>query len=73
VDSVIETVLREYELRSDAELKQMRELPPAEAMKRIDEFLLAVGPATGQLTHATPFFLNHASIRSHPSLASFGR
>jgi hypothetical protein len=24
-------------------------------------------------TQATPFFLNHSSIRAHPSLASLGR
>lgn len=49
MDSAIETVLREYEQRSAAEMKRMTELPPAEMMKHIDEFLLAVGPATGQL------------------------
>jgi predicted O-methyltransferase YrrM len=30
-------------------MKRIQELPPAEFTKRIDEFLLAVGPATGQL------------------------
>jgi predicted O-methyltransferase YrrM len=49
VDAAIETVLREYDLRSAAEMKRMQELPPAEMMKHIDEFLLPVGPATGQL------------------------
>lgn len=49
MDSAIETVLHEYHQRSDAEMKRMRELPPAEALKNIDELLLAVGPATGQL------------------------
>jgi predicted O-methyltransferase YrrM len=49
VDSAIETVLREYDQRSEAEMKRMREMPPADMMKHIDEFLLPVGPATGQL------------------------
>jgi len=49
MDSAIETVLREYDLRSAAEMKRMQELPPAEMMKHIDEFVLPVGPATGQL------------------------
>ena len=48
MDAAIETVLREYHQRSDAEMKRMREMP-AEALKNIDELLLAVGPATGQL------------------------
>ena len=49
MDNAIETVLSEYHQRSAAEMKRMQELPPAEMMKHIDEFLLPVGPATGQL------------------------
>jgi predicted O-methyltransferase YrrM len=49
VDSAIEAVLRRYEERAAAETKRMQELAPAEFTKHIDEFLLAVGPATGQL------------------------
>jgi hypothetical protein len=49
VDSAIEAVLRRYEERAAAETKRTQELPPAEFTKHIDEFLLAVGPATGQL------------------------
>jgi predicted O-methyltransferase YrrM len=49
MDSAIETVLREYDQRSEAEMKRMREMPPADMMKHIDDFLLPVGPATGQL------------------------
>jgi predicted O-methyltransferase YrrM len=49
MDAAIETVLREYDQRSAAEMKRMQELPPAEMMQHIDEFLLPVGPATGQL------------------------
>jgi predicted O-methyltransferase YrrM len=49
VDSAIEAVLRRYEERAAAETKRMQELAPAEFTKHIDEFLLAVGPATGRL------------------------
>ena len=49
MDSAIETVLREYDQRAEAEMKRMREMPPAEMAKHIDELLLPVGPATGQL------------------------
>ena len=49
MDQTIETVLREYDQRAEAEMKRMREMPPADMMKHIDEFLLPVGPATGQL------------------------
>jgi len=49
MDNAIETVLRDYDQRAEAEMKRMREMPPAEMAKHIDEFLLPVGPATGQL------------------------
>lgn len=49
MDNAIETVLREYDQRAEAEMKRMQSLPPAEMMQHIDEFLLPVGPATGQL------------------------
>ena len=49
MDTAIEIVLREYEQRATAEMKRMQELPPAEMLQHIDEFLLPVGPATGQL------------------------
>ena len=49
MDAAIETVLREYDQRAEAEMKRMQALPPAEMMQHIDEFLLPVGPATGQL------------------------
>jgi predicted O-methyltransferase YrrM len=42
-------VPRQYERRGADEMKRMQELSPAEFTKRIDEFLQAVGPATGQL------------------------
>jgi predicted O-methyltransferase YrrM len=49
MDRSIENILRNYDERAEAEMKRMRELPPAEMMKHIDEFLLPVGPATGEL------------------------
>ncbi len=49
MDAAIETVLREYDQRAATEMKRMQALPPAEMMKHIDDFLLPVGPATGQL------------------------
>jgi predicted O-methyltransferase YrrM len=49
MDPAIEAVLSEYHQRSEAENKRMRDMPPAEMGKHIDEFLLPVGPATGQL------------------------
>jgi predicted O-methyltransferase YrrM len=49
MDNATETVLLEYHQRSKAEMKRMREMPPADMLKHIDELLLAVGPATGQL------------------------
>jgi hypothetical protein len=45
--SAIQTVLGEYDQRSAAEMKRMQALTPSEMMKRIDDFLLPVGPATG--------------------------
>ena len=49
MDAAIETILREYDQRAAVEMKRMQALPPAEMMQHIDEFLLPVGPATGQL------------------------
>lgn len=49
MDAAIEAVLREYDQRSAVEMKRIQALPPAEMMKHIDEFLLPVGPATGEL------------------------
>ena len=49
MDRAIETVLRQYDQGAADEMKQLQELPAGEFAKRIDEFLLAVGPATGQL------------------------
>ena len=48
MDKQIEELLRAYEQRSAKEWALMDELGVADAAKRIDEFLLAVGPSTGQ-------------------------
>jgi predicted O-methyltransferase YrrM len=47
MDPAIEKVLHEFEARSARESDQMRGMPDME--RHIDEFLLSVGPATGQL------------------------
>lgn len=49
MDTAIATVLREYEQRATAEMRRMQQMPPADMLKHIDEFLLPVGPATGEL------------------------
>jgi predicted O-methyltransferase YrrM len=49
MDKAVQTVLSEYEVRAEIESKRMHEMDPAVFAKHLDEFLLAVGPATGQL------------------------
>lgn len=49
MDSSVEAVLREYDQRAETEMQRMRGLAPGEFMSHLDEFLLPVGPATGQL------------------------
>jgi predicted O-methyltransferase YrrM len=49
MDQTVESVLREYEKRSDAETERNRNMDDKEFFKHRDEFLLSVGPATGQL------------------------
>jgi predicted O-methyltransferase YrrM len=49
MDSVVTALLAEYEARSAAEWKLYGEISRAEAGRRIDEFLLCVGPETGGL------------------------
>lgn len=51
MEQAVASVLAEYERRSAAEWQTMASLPSAEVGKRLDEFLLAVGPDTGQLMH----------------------
>jgi predicted O-methyltransferase YrrM len=49
MDAAFESVLQEYSARSEAELKRMRELDRAEHERVRDQFLLAIGPGSGQL------------------------
>jgi predicted O-methyltransferase YrrM len=49
MDQAVESILREYEKRSDAETERNRTMDDKEFFRHRDEFLLSVGPATGQL------------------------
>src|SRR5262245_5005119 len=48
MDTAIEKILREFEKRADEESERMR-ADPGVMQRQLDEFLLSVGPATGQL------------------------
>jgi len=45
----VATILREFEKRSAIELEEMRRMEKSGTQRHLDDFLLAVGPATGQL------------------------
>lgn len=49
MDSRVEAVLAEYDRRSKREMALMNQLPPEEVMRRVDEFLISIGPDTGIL------------------------
>jgi len=49
MDQSVASVLRDYEKRSDAENVRFNAMSDDEFVKHRDEFLLSVGPATGQL------------------------
>lgn len=49
MDQAVETVLHDYEKRSEEENKLTNNLMDADWVKHRDKYLLAVGPATGQL------------------------
>ena len=49
MEKAVEAVLAEYEARSEREWKLLRALSPEERDRRIDEFLISVGRATGTL------------------------
>lgn len=51
MDQAVRDLLAEYEARADAESQVMAGLPLAELAPRIDEFLISIGPDTGQLLH----------------------
>jgi predicted O-methyltransferase YrrM len=50
VDKTMELVLAEYERRAEEEARFMHS-NPAEFGKRVDDFLISVGPATGRMMH----------------------
>src|SRR5262245_16174149 len=49
MDRAIEQILREFEKRAETESEKIRQWDPAKMGRHLDEFLLYVGPATGQL------------------------
>jgi predicted O-methyltransferase YrrM len=49
MDQAIQRVLDEYEVRSEEEERRWQQLEPSSFVDERDKFLLAVGPATGQL------------------------
>jgi predicted O-methyltransferase YrrM len=49
MDTAVENVLREFEKRSDREWERIDKMGRTEMEQHLDEFLLSVGPATGQL------------------------
>jgi len=49
MDQTVAEVLRDYEKRSEEENKRTRTFTDAEWLQNRDQFLLSVGPATGQL------------------------
>jgi len=51
MDQTVASVLRAYEKRSDEETMRSRAMSDDEFAQHRDEFLLSVGPATGQLLH----------------------
>jgi predicted O-methyltransferase YrrM len=51
MDRAVRDVLAEYEARAEAESQIMAGIPLAELAPRIDEFLISIGPDTGQLLH----------------------
>jgi predicted O-methyltransferase YrrM len=50
MDKTVELVLAEYERRAENEARLMH-ADPAEFGRRIDEFLISVGPRTGRMLH----------------------
>ena len=50
MDPTVEQILAEYERRSADEAKIMHS-QPEEFARRIDDFLISVGPATGRMLH----------------------
>lgn len=51
MEESVRALLAEYEARANDEYEKMASLPSEELGSRIDEFLIYVGPDTGQLLH----------------------
>ena len=49
MDTAVEKVIQEFEKRSEKEWQQLNRMNAGEFESQIDKFLLAVGPATGEL------------------------
>lgn len=49
MDKEIEAVLAGYDQRAAKELAEMQALTPEEMMRRVDEFLIPIGPDTGRV------------------------
>ncbi|MGH8138991.1 MAG: O-methyltransferase [Steroidobacteraceae bacterium] len=49
MDQAVVAVLAEYDVRAQAEERQMNGAPPGDTARRIDDLLLRVGPQTGGL------------------------
>ena len=61
MDEKVARVIREYDDRHAAETRLMAELPPDETDRRINEFLIPIGHATGQ-------FLRDLAVASNAKL-----
>jgi predicted O-methyltransferase YrrM len=61
MDPTVEQILAEYERRSADEAKIMHS-QPEEFARRIDDFLISVGPATGRMLHLLAMGANAKSI-----------
>jgi predicted O-methyltransferase YrrM len=61
MDPTVEQILAEYERRSADEAKIMHS-QPEEFARRIDDFLISVGPATGRMLHLLATGANAKSI-----------
>jgi predicted O-methyltransferase YrrM len=61
MDPTVEQILAEYERRSANEAKIMHSQPGGFA-RRIDDFLLSVGPPTGRMLHLLAIGANAKSI-----------
>jgi predicted O-methyltransferase YrrM len=49
LDRKVDAVLAGYNRRNERETALMNQLPPEEVMRRVDEFLISIGPDTGAL------------------------